>query len=551
MDNQKRKKLILWCSIGLALIAVAVVTTLLILHKHSGQAEGTDTTTTDSLQQELPDENYNHTFGVSTNRYYILALDNDTALIIIQHIEDNVANGLYYPWIEGSDCISPQPLQITIEKHQSILIIDNKTLTIKEEGDKIPNMMNGKQHSFLDEEEQRHHFSLTPYAAPPYSEIVDNRFSNKRVYKVKVTKDVEYATADGYWTSVVGYQDDSYLKLLREKIKESKQRRELSLTMDIYEPIGDQNQRQDSLLMMESGRPLIVLLHGGAFYVGDKGMEHIAGWSDYFAQQGYICAAVNYRLGFRPLKREIEQAGYDAIDDVKKALRYLIQHQQEYHIDTNRLFLAGTSAGSITALMTAFGKDNDFHITAVANMWGAINNLKILKNSHTDIISFHGTADQLVPYDQGIPFQDINKTIGKRMFSTLYGSASIDRQAKALGYRSELHTFEGGSHGLHENPDHSINYENYNYIQEHIASFFYREMVPQEIKIEQDRNDPRHFYIDNKNITQVLWSVPNGFIIRCSDTDVWVLWPEESPSRRIEVSGRYNNGIGFRRTLTL
>lgn len=551
MDKKKRNKLIAWCSSILALFVVAFLVATIVRHHRSGDTGETDSSAFDSIQNELHDENFNPVFGLSTDHYYILTFNKDTALIIIEQIDGQTANGRYYPWVAGSDCVSPQPLQITIDRDSTIVTIEKTPLVILERGDKIPRLVDGKRHTVKDNTQHSHTFSLTPYITPFFYEIVDNRFSNKSIYRIKVTKDVEYCKANGYWTSVVGYQDDSYLKLVRERLKESRQKRELSLTMDIYEPIGDQSQRNDTLLNINSERPLIVFLHGGAFYVGDKGMDHIAGWSAHFAEQGYLCAAVNYRLGFRPNKNDIEQTGYDAIADVQAAIHYLIDHRQTYHIDTTRIFIAGTSAGSITALMTAFSESTDFHVTAVANMWGAVNNLKLLKNSHTDIISFHGTADQLVPYDQGIPFQDINKTIGKRLFNTLYGSASIDRQAKSLGYRSELHTFEGGPHGLHENPDHTINYENYNFIQEHISSFFYREMVPQEIKIEQDRNDPRHFFLHNRHIQQAMWSAPDGFIIHQNGTDAWVLWPEETISRRIEVSGRYNNGIGFRKTLML
>ena len=76
-------------------------------------------------------------------------------------------------------------------------------------------------------------------------------------------------------------------------------------------------------------------------------------------------------------------------------------------------------------------------------------------------------------------------------------------------------------------------------------------MVPRAIKIEQGRGDVRHFFIDNDNVAKVLWKVPGGFVISGADNEVRVLWLDTTSPKRVEVSGRYKNGIGFRKSLVL
>lgn len=545
---EKKKKVIVWCSVALAVLLAVGAVVWAVCHRNHG---GTEPEGPATQQRDSVPDTFDPRFGLATGCYYRVAVDQDTAFVIVESIDDEMAQGKYLPWVPGSDCVRALPFQLELQAHQCVVNADGKIVALQVNGKKFPKLMDGDVHTVECDDGISFLFSIVPYQEPAYTEIIDNRFSNKTLYKVSVHQDVEYAKASGYWTSVVGYEDDSYLKLVSERLKESKEKKQLSLTMDIYEPVGDQRQCADSVLGMNSGRPMIVFLHGGAFYVGDKGVAHMSGWCTYFAQQGYLCASVNYRLGYRPNKRDIEQTGYDAIEDAQNAVRYLVAHAEEYNIDTSRIFLAGTSAGSITALMTAFDAKTDFHVVAVANMWGALNDLKRMRNRKVSIISFHGTADQLVPYDQGIPFQDINASVGKMLFNKLYGSASIDRNAKKLGYRSELYTYEGAPHSLYENADHTINYENYNFIQEHIGTFFYDEMVPRAIKIEQGRGDVRHFFIDNDNVAKVLWKVPGGFVISGSDNEVRVLWLDTTSPKRVEVSGRYKNGIGFRKSLVL
>ena len=56
--------------------------------------------------------------------------------------------------------------------------------------------------------------------------------------------------------------------------------------MDIYQPQGDTNAK----------RPLLIYIHGGAFYAGDKATLDCIDFCTHFAKKGYVAVSVNYRL---------------------------------------------------------------------------------------------------------------------------------------------------------------------------------------------------------------------------------------------------------------
>lgn len=139
---------------------------------------------------------------------------------------------------------------------------------------------------------------------------------------------------------------------------------ERQLLMDISVPTND--------TPPECGRPLIVVVHGGAWLAGNKDEVTIKRLRTEFAKRGYTAIAVNYRLGQFHTERNIHcnvegwdcfnisdssewyRAYFRAVQDVNGAIRYMINKSDEYNIDPNNVFLAGESAGAFTAIGTAF-----------------------------------------------------------------------------------------------------------------------------------------------------------------------------------------------------
>jgi Carboxylesterase family len=150
------------------------------------------------------------------------------------------------------------------------------------------------------------------------------------------------------------------------------------LTMDISVPVGDS---------ASPCRPLMVLVHGGAFLAGTKTDANIAAMREDFAERGYVTAAINYRLGMFQTSSAIHcnisyfglpwdclnqadtmewsRALYRAIQDCKGAIRFMVNDTSILHIDPHSVFVVGESAGGFIALGTGYLDDASEYPTGV------------------------------------------------------------------------------------------------------------------------------------------------------------------------------------------
>ena len=110
------------------------------------------------------------------------------------------------------------------------------------------------------------------------------------------------------------------------------------------------NQRLDLYLPDgEAPYPLVVLIHGGGWCMGNKRGEATA--SIYkIISQGYALASLEYRLS-------TEAVWPAPLHDVKAAIRFLRQHSAEYGLQTEHLAVWGNSAGGHLAEMLAATPD--------------------------------------------------------------------------------------------------------------------------------------------------------------------------------------------------
>ena len=391
------------------------------------------------------------------------------------------------------------------------------------------------------------------YDPPVYEEYPATWEYKDSVYAVKEINDVVYAKAKGFWSS---YPDtgESFLSIYMAKLFD-KDEKELDLDMDIYLP------KQDGGAL----RPLLVLIHGGAFYNGDKADIGFPQWARHFAGLGYAVASVNYRLGFG-LVFPPERAGFRAVQDVNAAIRYLVHNKDKYQIDPDRVFVAGTSAGGITALNVAFMSDMDipkeagkdglimainpmmsepFSIRAVGNMWGAVNNLDILNNSSAAIVSFHSSGDPVVPYGQDHPFQ---KVIGNEvMFPVMYGSKMITERAGKS--RAKLYTFDmPGKHTVHADKNEKTGERSLNKhffeIETGMRDFFAKVMLPHPFVTRHADEASQVFTFDGTDIDIVYWKVDGGVILSQDVESVQVLF-FPGMDNTLMASGSYMSGLTF------
>lgn len=357
------------------------------------------------------------------------------------------------------------------------------------------------------------HVPLSP--CPPFP--LSPRYISPVFKRVDVIEDLSYGAASGYYTSMpvdtdidYDYQQiildalnkmfvhptkDALLNILNKDLASLAVTDLQGLRLDMYQPVGDTLKK----------RPVLVLLHGGAFIMGDKASRTMQELARNFAEKGYVVAAVNYRMGFNPAsKQSLERSAYRAVQDCRAALRFLSYNAVTYRIDPDNIFLGGSSAGAITALNAAFMKEeerpestegniwqlqkdlggldestntyqNTYTIRAVANLWGALNDTNLIdRQERIPVLSFHGDADKIVPCGCNYPFTDLDTAWTSNIVCKLYGSLYIDRRLKNLGIHSELVLFHGAGHEPQFEPN------NYSRIMDTIVNrttdFYHRAM---------------------------------------------------------------------------
>lgn len=115
----------------------------------------------------------------------------------------------------------------------------------------------------------------------------------------------------------------------------------------VYGPQSER-QRLDLLHATDSGAPLpvIVHIHGGGWYTGDKGGDKTFQLMRALSEAGYAVASIAYRLS--------DDAPFPAaIEDCKLVVRFLRAHAAEYRVDADRIGAIGASAGGHLAAMLA------------------------------------------------------------------------------------------------------------------------------------------------------------------------------------------------------
>lgn len=336
-----------------------------------------------------------------------------------------------------------------------------------------------------------------PLPKPPH------RYENELFEEVSVTE-IIYGHARGFYSSkqIEKRENKSYGQVIfdvAEELGSNLLKSEIPLQMDIYQAIGDE----------EPNRPLIVLMHGGAFIAGDKRDELVSTLAMHYARRGFVVASVNYRLGYLFLPgrySNLERAIYSAIQDIRAALRYLSHHSNQYRIDPAYIYLGGNSAGGILSLNAAFMKESDvwpsagagalgmrrsldcldcstndlhgpFTIQAVINMWGAVHKLDILDSRNIPILSIHGDKDPVVPYGHDYPFIDVSSKVSAFFSRKLYGSYSIHNYADTTDLNHTLYTFKGLKHEPHFDEEHQLITENYSIIHDQILHFINKNLI--------------------------------------------------------------------------
>ncbi len=95
------------------------------------------------------------------------------------------------------------------------------------------------------------------------------------------------------------------------------------------------------------GLPVLVMIHGGGWQIGDKGGAAMAEvQAPFFVAEGFVYVSLNYRLA--PAVRHPAQ-----VQDVARAIAWVHDHVAKYGGDPGRMALMGHSAGAHLAALVA------------------------------------------------------------------------------------------------------------------------------------------------------------------------------------------------------
>ncbi|MEI7596426.1 MAG: carboxylesterase family protein [Bacteroidota bacterium] len=139
-----------------------------------------------------------------------------------------------------------------------------------------------------------------------------------------------------------------------------------TLKLDIFKPVGDANCK----------RPIMMLLHGGAWAVGNKEDASMKYMSRELAKRGWIVANINYRLGTHKTSdytmklfcnssisepcayicdtTEAIRGNFRSMQDAKGAIRFMKSRNLIDSSDINNVFIGGESAGAFTSYSVGF-----------------------------------------------------------------------------------------------------------------------------------------------------------------------------------------------------
>lgn len=235
-----------------------------------------------------------------------------------------------------------------------------------------------------------------------------------------------------------------------------------NLYLDFFEPIGD----------AAASRPLIILAFGGSFIGGSRDDMHA--YCDYYAQRGYACASIDYRLYDGPMFPLPDSAimtdeVVKALGDMKAAIRFFKEDAattNTYKVDPNFIIVGGISAGGIVAahagmldetdpieayVLPLIANNGGFQgnsstntqydedVIAILNYSGALRSTDYIDAGDVPVFSVHDDNDGTVPYANG------SASIFTIPIISMEGSFLIDEKAQSVGLTSELITYANSS----------------------------------------------------------------------------------------------------------
>ncbi len=227
----------------------------------------------------------------------------------------------------------------------------------------------------------------------------------------------------------------------------------LKLELDLFLPSNTNGEKT----------PLMIFVHGGGFRNGSPESGHA--FCRFLAKNGIAAAAIRYTLYMKGDDKSFSCDGY--LTEKIKAIRiaanqfllstsFFLENSEKYNIDKNKVFSAGSSAGSETILnatfwnrdeMDLYGKSlpESFTYAGVVALKGAVLDINhITKENAVPLMLVHGTCDEKVPYETAAHHYC---SVNDPGWLVMYGSHTIHDHLTAMDRSSYLITYCGFGHG--------------------------------------------------------------------------------------------------------
>lgn len=240
----------------------------------------------------------------------------------------------------------------------------------------------------------------------------------------------------------------------------------------------------DTTVADAESRPTMIYMFGGGWAFGGRGGNY-----KYLTDIGVQVISIDYRKALKrygysnvigPMPDTMTYAINVALDDLTDAIAFVLNHADEWKVDTKKVMFSGSSAGAITTLHAIYDICNsgkyskklpaDFMPAGYIAYAGAIINEDqdlVWKKKPCPMMFFHGTSDMTV----ALEINRVNKL-------TVFGPKYIIPQLHEMGVPYWFYAEEGA--------DHVMSYKPFSGSNTHEIQTFVEKFVIQGLKLEMN-----------------------------------------------------------------
>lgn len=230
------------------------------------------------------------------------------------------------------------------------------------------------------------------------------------------------------------------------------QRDTCDLYLDVYNPA-----KGSETTFNGKAKPTVIFMFGGGFIRGTRDDQDYHKWFRTMTQNGYRVISIDYRLGLKGSNKVgvaqvnvLDKAIHMAVEDLFSATTFIIDNADHLGVDPSNIVISGSSAGAISVMQAEYEISNmtkwaavlpeGFNYAGVMSFSGAILSREgkvDFKKKPCPVLMLHGTADELVPYNQIAVFN-----LG------FFGGGKLVKRWQKYGYNYNMFHFIGYGHEI-------------------------------------------------------------------------------------------------------